>query len=920
MDRRHSVRAFGDAAPAIVRLAGLPAEVVEALRSPLCRDAAQALEEIESQLTEARGELAEQLHTAVHLASPAERNLLLAVKRDVYNGRPLGRRRGTRDWPAVERSAPGSAAEVCRLEDLHARRLAELTALFGAENARARRSLMACLDHPELRRGLALASPHLTENLTRHGAGEALSKRRLARAEETLLRYVSRTSLKLSPFSTLTPVGLGLACAAADPPPGCPGETVSLLAERPAGSCQLRRYSWYCLRCFFTLLKHHPPFRRRLGVRRNDTLELLEPGRYRLVRPFDWELDAEKQEIRHVQESVVKIGLAGPLADHLLGAAGSWDSLAALERHLRATTGLEPEEIEKNLGRLLRAGVLLLAPPWASTDFDPERRLREFLARGPEDDALGRELASALRGLEAAMAEEPTAETAPRIRARLVELIADCYAILGRHLGLADLKTEIKNNFHEDVYLTSNSPSGYGEIARISLASAHRALRSIRPVVLFSDLHYTRYEFLLSLRALLVRRWPGKKRIPFLAVMNESQALWRDHVGTSTANIQAAGRETWNPLDLEEIRELQQLRDRVTSNLVASLHPEGRDFAYDLEAAERAVAEIPAYYRPTFGPCLFMQPAVAGEDLWVLNHLLDGTGRFSTRYTKVMPEAQRARYTEHFSHRAHFAHWKGEAELVDIFCSRGDQLNVHALQTPRVVELPGERLELPPERVLRLSDLAVDMEGFLPTLVDRQDRQVLPTFLGATSLFPMPTLVKFLAHFSLAEFRLIYPRRPESQKNGSIYQGRIRIGNIVPHRRIWSIVPEKTFRELSASSDLDLYRAVQRWRREQDVPEQVFVSEKLRVNFKLWEIHKPQYIDFTSPSFVPILRACLLACPERLDLAEMLPLPAAFPAGRDGGRRAFEIQLESIAFEDPASPAAEFQRESLVVGGRLQMV
>ena len=70
----------------------------------------------------------------------------------------------------------------------------------------------------------------------------------------------------------------------------------------------------------------------------------------------------------------------------------------------------------------------------------------------------------------------------------------------------------------------------------------------------------------------------------------------------------------------------------------------------------------------------------------------------------------------------------------------------------------------------------------------------------------------------------------------------------------------------------------------------------MQSKFDLWPLHKPQYIDFTSPSFVPVLRAVLESAPDEMKLEEMLPAPEAFPADEHGRKWAFEAQLESIAF------------------------
>src|SRR3954454_6180231 len=92
--------------PQIVRIAGLPASAVEPFSSPLCSGAARTILDLEQQLATARSRMVEVLHAAIHDSPSAVRRVLLAAKRNCFNGRPLSVQRGTPAWPVIESTAP----------------------------------------------------------------------------------------------------------------------------------------------------------------------------------------------------------------------------------------------------------------------------------------------------------------------------------------------------------------------------------------------------------------------------------------------------------------------------------------------------------------------------------------------------------------------------------------------------------------------------------------------------------------------------------------------------------------------------------------------------------------------------------------------------------------------------------------------
>src|ERR1700753_730026 len=156
-------------APVLLRVAGLPASTMAAFRAEECASLALRLQAIENELAAARSALADALHDAIGVATAAERRLLLAVRRDCFNGRPLARHREARGWETVGSLAAVDA--VLRREADHAALAAELRSAVSAAREKESARGFAAAAEPALLRGIALASPVLGGELAAAGRG-----------------------------------------------------------------------------------------------------------------------------------------------------------------------------------------------------------------------------------------------------------------------------------------------------------------------------------------------------------------------------------------------------------------------------------------------------------------------------------------------------------------------------------------------------------------------------------------------------------------------------------------------------------------------------------------------------------------------------------------------------------------------------
>jgi hypothetical protein len=891
----------GAAGYIIARLGGLPCDVMDGFSTGL-GDRVDALAGATTALDRARAALSTCLHEHIPGAVPERRRALLAIKRDCYNLRPLRRHRATDAWAFVEEAAGPLATLVLEAEgELEGARSA-FAAAYDAEAVRQGRHLAALLEDPLLRTGLAVASPPFAREASRlRHAGPEDRGRRERRLATTLLRYASRAALKLSPFSTFTPVGLAQVV---------PGSAPLTLAGSPWDPQSLVRVRRHVLDRCADLLQRYPPWRRRLVVTLNDSAVGLEDGRVLLRRPSHYRPDEQDRTLRYHEEALVRAFLRGPLVEvlrSLLAARLSTygELLPALRERLGA--GHTEADIARQLDHLVDIGFLHLLPPWTADDRHLEKTMVRELRGLPPEPGLEGCVASLERlvALEESLMGAADPAGAVREMEALIDRAIEGAARAGGVGAHIDVTGGAAHDIYQDVWCAPRRP-GRDALVRLGRAGLDDALSSVRPLVGYGRLWDRRLDFLYTLGA-MIRRRGGSSGVPLLEAFHLARQPWQAFVKAHTRRRGDRGfeRATWNPLGLPLLGELASWRDAAHVGLDACLvdGPDGRRIR--VEDVEALLRPIPRRFTESHtGACLFLQPAAADGSLWMLNRLKEGTGRYGSRYTPVMPPGLAGRYAAGLRRRGHLEIEGEPVELLDVQCIQGDTLNVHAPQTPKVLTLPGASVALPGSHRRGLNDMVVtvDHEGW-PQLRDVAGQRYLPVYLGVADHSYLPTLVKFLCAFGPTEMGAVFPAPLQRERDGLVVRERTVIGNVVLHRRAWAVPVSSLRGALAAPADSDAFAALHRWRRGHGIPERVFAIERVP-HPSLDHVYKPQYLDFTSPLFIGVLRAVLEASAETLLLEEALPAPDAFPRDREGRRWAVELLVDSLSLPPSGDSAA----------------
>ncbi|MER7478975.1 hypothetical protein ABTX60_15180 [Streptomyces sp. NPDC126510] len=194
---------------------GEPVWVLRVNPLPRQRLAEPQSSRILGELTEAlRGALAlapaaeDALYESIRPAGGAQRRHLLALRRDVHNGRTPS---VTSDLSALPAAVRDWLAAQERVAALRARLSEHHPTALRAERA----VLRSLLDEPDLRQAMALLAPEVDSAARRYRAAAEPGKRE-RKSERGLLQYVTRALIRTSPLSRFTAVGLAV------PEPGAP--------------------------------------------------------------------------------------------------------------------------------------------------------------------------------------------------------------------------------------------------------------------------------------------------------------------------------------------------------------------------------------------------------------------------------------------------------------------------------------------------------------------------------------------------------------------------------------------------------------------------------------------------------------------------------------------------------------------------
>jgi hypothetical protein len=556
----------------VCRVGGAPTDGVEALRAHRTMELLGGLAAQDAELAEGRERISALLFPAIGAAAdrPA-RNLLLRLKRDLYNLRPLP----AQPLDAACALLPAADATEARAFNAALERrdaaLAELERAYGEETAELRGRFRELLRDEDFRKGLLVSSRSLYGSLQRYAAGGGSLSGKEEKTERGMLRYFTRTAMKATPFSTFCAVIPGSFVPAGDADAG--GELMRLEGDVGAKR-SFARINKVLYGVLLDHLKLRPAVRSALVVEPNPTLRT-EAGRLVFLTSVENREVFQRVPPNEVLELILGIFREGDRPT--LGAL-----VAALtgDPQIDATT----EEADAYLGKLIEIGFLRFHTGIREQDADWDIPFRALLDAMDDDHARqASALLATVRERTEAYATAPVDE-----RAALIE---EVHAQVAAALEAMEVKGKIRKDmpFYEDatadasaeVPLTPGVLRAVDTFVEWSRSTSRLAWPRAEQATMrhFFDTYYAE---------------KGARAVPLLQFYEE---FYREHfkshvekehklrAGVSLEEVK--GYDVGNPFKLDFIKTQQKARARLAEAIQAKWRE-----AQDAEEVSISLAEV----------------------------------------------------------------------------------------------------------------------------------------------------------------------------------------------------------------------------------------------------------------------------------------------------------------------------------------
>ncbi|MBR8743383.1 lantibiotic dehydratase [Nocardiopsis sp. MG754419] len=848
-------------------------------------------EMIGSLVAEERGRERERaaLLAALHRATPglgagtphedAHRREALAAKRAVFNRRPP--RPGLAAHPITD-SVAGLRSWVASWQ-----RTAELTARLDAAHEPSLRDERAVLAEwaadPRVDRSTALSSADLHRAVAARAAATGPPDKRMRKAETSLVRYFSRSTMKVSPYSLYTAVHFDDLAR-----PTGPGDEDTPLRATPYAD--LRRL---LVRQTGRALAADPEARSGLewvltgGARRlgGDGAPDSAPGEADarlVVRRRRWTPPSSGLRAEAFGEEEVRLPLTGGwerLVSVLEKRAATPVRWEALRDAVTADLGYGTEQASGLLDKLIGVGVLVPWAPVAEQSPDHTRHWHDLVRTLPG--------ATAARATEAfAATEEVLSGFAEADGARRAREVLRLQGLWSAAVGVEGSAT---SPVVEDCLVSRGVP-----VERPATARWSADLERLMPLLFAMD-----DQRVLSgaLEQVFVARYGRGGRCSDLdAFAQDARAAF-----PLTQRLMGGDPEALADAD-PGLRQVLRARARAVEHLVGLGHADTEQVEVDPSVVDEVAALLPDREFVAHRSFAVFGQVRSGRgeepEHLVVNHVYGGRARYFSRFLGRLPEEVRRRVVAHVRRVA-----PPGSDTVHMRSALGFNANLSPALAPEEVALRDEPTLVPGPAT---HDLALVHTPNGLRLVRADGTAIDPVYTGFLVPHALPydeMLVAMVADspfFSFSDLGIdLHERWTVHGHQGAT--PRIGFGALTLFRRRWGL-DTSTFTARGGESPAELHRRVNLERLRRGMPDEVFVRPLQGARLGPLEramAPKPQHVDFLSRLHTTTAAKRLTHLGPTLVAEELSPHPHEAGVASPDGRHAAEVFLELSTVPGP---------------------
>lgn len=878
----------------LLRVGGLPINCLDTLRFEQTIHWQYTLLLLENVLAQQKEQIVDILHRAVsdYKEDQVLRRKLINLKRDVFNMRMP---RGTEEARAMAQLlSTDEGALLLEWLDRWERYQQQLTLgphMLAGELEQKRRLLKEIINTPDFRNGILLSSPTLDQAIRGYMDSDNLHLNREARTvERSLLEYLFRAACKTSPFSTFTPVCIGMF----EHEGKAPTDDIDL--DIPGIEKQsFTRLNMVILARLSAQILASEEVRKALLVRvtngwqlRNTTIE------YVRRKPIMDTIDADAPvPLDLIEEHVIQLPVSSLLRDLLaLLADDHEETLANIVARLCAKDGSLRAEatVEAYLQHLLRLGFLIV--PALQVDIHHHRPLDAYceglrVIATPQTDALAQHLKS-IASLVDTYAHAPLT-TRAAILEEIRRLLQEGSAALGSSQQSIVFPRTL---LYEDTTLAPERLA----IQEENWAELFVSVSELQHILPIFDMRLP--QRIITRGFFQARYGVGQSCDDFLSFADDFnldflRQLQQNGGDAQTFDAQGNFKGQPNYFQQPELEQLNNGRMKVAEYMRKAYEvlPAGSDELILEEDFTRSLAPlVPEGFKDFLSHTFFSQFArVHDEPLLILNHIYSGLTLMFSRFAYCFSQNERIAMVATLRSAleriqptgAVFAELKGGYDATN--------LNLHPAITPYELVCPGELSTRAHEEQIPMEDLSIQddvVAGHLRLFSKKLGKEVIPLYLGFLTPRALPEVQQILLNFSymtISPLNLWSGTKIAAADNSIVFYPRLRYKQIVLQRATWKVDESLLPRRESGQSDADFFLAVTRWRKKLGLPAKVFVAPVS--SFKatsdtaddaqaaVYQSYKPLCVDFENYFSVLLLEATIRKTNSSLQITEMLPLP-----------------------------------------------
>ncbi|MEE4423548.1 lantibiotic dehydratase [Streptomyces bugieae] len=853
-----------------VRIGGLPAPMLDDMRSPELWRQAESVRDLENQLDGQASLLSDSLYEQIGRGGSAK-PLLVAVRRAIHNRRPLTERH----WnDALRTLLPRALVELvdawAQLRAGHQEAVTRLDDMITHHICSQHVLLRKAASDPVLQHGLVLSSPVLLAEVRKWLArpDERAPERSLALR---LAKYLARVSMKTSPFSTFTASGLGTwSGVQGDRASTCPG--VHTVAE----------LNVWVVQQVVRALGSRPELSGRARLRLNPSAVLTD-GRWEFLGTGAEEPLRTLPVAAAVRECVEVVREGRPTREEAA-------------RLLAERTGSDQATATAYLARLEELGLLEAEWPFADQTLDHVAEVRSWLAGATSTELVGveRELAVIADTL---VAYPHLADPAQRVRA--TGAVEQALRRIRDLAGPDRISLPAKNSVIENALVGAPFPGP----DRRAWGRVLRDLDAVRQCYAVLDPGLPGRVAIADLFA--ERVGPGEA-VPFLTFHRLVQTWLREEPALpSLLSVAVHGYRAMHQHRLPRLGELAALREQLCE-VVRAVPADAQGVVR--VAPERLLSVVerrPAWMRAPDSVTYYGQPLGTGSaPEFVVNAVNSGHGRGRDRIRRLLTQAGLDAVRDTAVDTAPSPPGLIHADTCRHFGSNVG-LRVSAVATE--IEYPGGLSVRPPGHRIRLGDLLVRHDpgpGLLALHTRGRAGEVRPVHPNLIAELWLPPALRLQMQTFGATSNLLIPGRrmfgdPSlSEVREVLAEPRVVVGRTTVSRRQWVLPPGAVPRREKGESDRSLLLRLVGWLAEHGMPQRCFVralDPQSVVSGEVWRMksRKPLYVDFANLLLVGVFERLLAAgAGQVVFLQEALPGPGEMPDHDGSGPRVTEFLVE----------------------------